>query len=120
LGVDLARADAWSDWLARSKTADVDAATGQRFEHFYFLLEAAVAGLGVAVAPRPLVMEDLRLGRLVAPFGFVRSGRQYCLLARRSLPASPKSAPSAPGSTRLGAADRGKKLDRRTGLMDNN
>jgi LysR family glycine cleavage system transcriptional activator len=74
------RADAWSDWLARSKTAGVDAAKGQRFEHFYFLLEAAVAGLGVAVAPRPLVMEDLKLGRLVAPFGFVRSGRQYCLL----------------------------------------
>src|ERR1044071_1083125 len=74
------RADAWSDWLARSETAGVDAAQGPRFEHFYFLLEAAVAGLGVAVAPRPLVMEDLKLGRLVAPFGFVRSSRQYCLL----------------------------------------
>jgi len=74
------RPDAWSDWLARSGTANVDASRGQRFEHFYFLLEAAVAGLGVAVAPRPLVMEDLRLGRLVAPFGFVKSGRRYCLL----------------------------------------
>ena len=74
------RADAWPDWLARSRTATIDASMGQRFEHFYFLLEAAVAGLGVAVAPRPLVMEDLKLGRLVAPFGFVRSGRQYCLL----------------------------------------
>jgi LysR family glycine cleavage system transcriptional activator len=74
------RADAWPDWLARSRTASIDASKGQRFEHFYFLLEAAVAGLGVAVAPRPLVMEDLKLGRLVAPFGFMRSGRQYCLL----------------------------------------
>jgi len=74
------RADAWSDWLARSGTTGVDATKGQRFEHFYFLLEAAVAGLGVAVAPRPLVVEDLKLGRLVAPFGFVPSGRQYCLL----------------------------------------
>jgi DNA-binding transcriptional LysR family regulator len=74
------RADAWADWLVRSGTKAVDAAKGQRFEHFYFLLEAAVAGLGVAVAPKPLVMQDLKLGRLVAPFGFVRSGRQYCLL----------------------------------------
>lgn len=74
------RAEAWSDWLGRSKTAGLDASKGQRFEHFYFLLEAAVAGLGVAVAPRPLVMEDLKLGRLVAPFGFVPSGRQYCLV----------------------------------------
>jgi DNA-binding transcriptional LysR family regulator len=74
------RADAWPDWLARSRLAAVDASKGQRFEHFYFLLEAAVGGLGVAVAPKPLVMEDLKLGRLVAPFGFLRSGRQYCLL----------------------------------------
>jgi DNA-binding transcriptional LysR family regulator len=74
------RPDAWSDWLARSGTENIDASRGQRFEHFYFLLEAAVAGLGVAVAPRPLVMEDLRLGRLVAPFGFVKSGRRYCLV----------------------------------------
>ena len=74
------RADAWSDWLAQSGTSGVDAAKGQRFEHFYFLLEAAVGGLGVAMAPRPLVEEDLRLGRLIAPFGFIGSGRRYCLL----------------------------------------
>lgn len=84
------RADAWVDWLARTRTAKVDVAKGQRFEHFYFLLEAAVAGLGVAVAPRPLVMEDLKLGRLVAPFGFVKSGRQYCLLYPTELAAVPK------------------------------
>jgi LysR family glycine cleavage system transcriptional activator len=74
------RADAWSDWLARSGTIGVDAAKGQSFEHFYFLLEAAVSGLGVAMAPRPLVEEDLRQGRLVAPFGFTGSGRRYCVL----------------------------------------
>ncbi|GEP53695.1 transcriptional regulator GcvA [Reyranella soli] len=84
------RADAWADWLARVKTANIDAPKGQRFEHFYFLLEAAVAGLGVAVAPKPLVMEDLKLGRLVAPFGFVKSGRQYCLLYPTELAAIPK------------------------------
>ena len=84
------RADAWADWLARSKTTNIEAAKGQRFEHFYFLLEAAVAGLGIAVAPKPLVMEDLKLGRLVAPFGFVKSGRQYCLLYPAELAAVPK------------------------------
>jgi DNA-binding transcriptional LysR family regulator len=84
------RADAWSDWLARSCTVDVNSAKGQRFEHFYFLLEAAVGGLGVAVAPRPLVEEDLRLGRLIAPFGFVRSGRRYCLLYPATLADRPE------------------------------
>ena len=72
--------DAWADWWARSGTAATEASREQHFEHFYFLLEAAVAGLGVAVAPRPLVREDLKQGRLVAPFGFVRSGRRYCLV----------------------------------------
>lgn len=74
------RPDAWADWWARSGTVAIDASREQRFEHFFFLLEAAAAGLGVAVAPRPLVRDDLKLGRLVAPFGFVKSGRRYCLL----------------------------------------
>ncbi|KPA98394.1 LysR substrate-binding domain-containing protein, partial [Pseudomonas asplenii] len=43
---------------------------GQGFEHLYYLLEAAVAGLGVAIAPQALVADDLRAGRLVAPWGF--------------------------------------------------
>ena len=34
------------------------------------MLEAAVAGLGVAIAPQPLVADDLRAGRLSAPWGF--------------------------------------------------
>ena len=31
---------------------------------------AVVAGLGVAIAPQPLVADDLRAGRLNAPWGF--------------------------------------------------
>lgn len=41
---------------------------GQGFEHLYYLLEAAAAGLGVAIAPQTLVADDLRAGRLVAPW----------------------------------------------------
>lgn len=76
------RPEAWADWAAR-RGADglaVEPSAGTRFEHFYFMLEAAVSGLGVAMAPRPLVAEDLKLGRLVAPFGFVPSGRLYHLV----------------------------------------
>jgi DNA-binding transcriptional LysR family regulator len=73
------RGDAWADWLKRRRVPGIDAGRGRRFEHFYFLLAAAVGGLGVAMAPRPLVDEDLKLGRLVAPLGFTPSGRRYCL-----------------------------------------
>lgn len=74
------RPDAWPQWLKLVGARGIDVATGPRFEHYYFLLEAAIAGLGVAVAPRPLVAEDLKLGRLVAPFEFKRSGRSYFIL----------------------------------------
>jgi DNA-binding transcriptional LysR family regulator len=52
---------------------------GQGFEHLYYLLEAAVAGLGVAIAPEPLVAEDVKAGRLVAPWGFSETPAQLAL-----------------------------------------
>jgi len=64
------RPQAWPDW-ARQQGIDPRALRyGQDFEHLYYLLEAAVAGLGVAIAPKPLVADDLRAGRLAAPWGF--------------------------------------------------
>ena len=47
---------------------------------FFFCLQAAADGLGAAIGPYPLVMDDLQSGRLVAPFGFVPSGHDYVLL----------------------------------------
>ncbi|MFJ9990934.1 LysR family transcriptional regulator [Pseudomonas putida] len=64
------RPQAWPAWAAQ-QGLDASALTfGQAFEHLYYLLEAAVAGLGVAIAPQPLVADDLRAGRLAAPWGF--------------------------------------------------
>ncbi|WP_288377673.1 LysR family transcriptional regulator [uncultured Pseudomonas sp.] len=64
------RPQAWPTWAAQ-QGLDASALTfGQAFEHLYYLLEAAVAGLGVAIAPQPLVADDLRGGRLAAPWGF--------------------------------------------------
>jgi len=64
------RPQAWPTWAAQ-QGLDASALTfGQAFEHLYYLLEAAVAGLGVAIAPQPLVADDLRAGRLAAPWGF--------------------------------------------------
>jgi len=41
------------------------------FDHFSHALEAAAAGLGVAIAPWIFVSDDVMAGRLVAPLGFV-------------------------------------------------
>ena len=70
------RLNAWSMWAA-AKDCAVQHVDGPMFEHYYFALEAAIAGLGVAVAPWHLVADDVRAGRLVAPFGFCPSGLHY-------------------------------------------
>jgi len=79
------RPDVWSHWAKRSAARGLDVTRGPRFEHYYFLLEAAVNGLGVALVPEPLAAEDLKLGRLVAPLGFIPSGRAYHLLVPQAL-----------------------------------
>ncbi|MEX0955017.1 MAG: LysR substrate-binding domain-containing protein [Rhizobiaceae bacterium] len=75
------RPSAWDDWQAQTGIAvgnDVDTT----YEHFYFMLEAAVAGLGMCIAPYTLIADDLLGGRLVAPFGFQPSGQTYVALRR--------------------------------------
>ncbi len=68
------RKHAWHAWLRLTGVTGVDPTAGQRFETFYFLLQAAVSGFGVAIGPHPLVADDVAAGRLVAPFGFVPNG----------------------------------------------
>lgn len=74
------RPQAWPAWV---DAAGLDAGAlriGQGFDRLYYLLEAALAGLGAAIAPRQLVADDLAAGRLLAPWGF-RATRAYWILA---------------------------------------
>jgi LysR family glycine cleavage system transcriptional activator len=62
---------AWASWAARAGVAPLPPAPTEReFEHNSYMLEAAAAGLGVAVTPWAFAMADIERGRLVAPFGF--------------------------------------------------
>ncbi len=85
------RPTAWQEW-ANAKGLPVPATEMQSFEHFYFSIQAAVAGLGVAIGPWHLVRDDIQSGVLVAPLGFVEDGSRYCLLS----PSAPK-----PGSLEM-------------------
>jgi len=73
------RPQAWPTWAARYGIDAGELRYGTGFEHLYYLLEAAVAGLGIAIAPEPLVASDLANGRLVAPWGFVDTEGQWAL-----------------------------------------
>jgi len=61
----------FQDWRrAIGATQPWPAESTDTYEHFYMTIQAAICGLGVACVPRMLVEDELRAGRLVAPFGF--------------------------------------------------
>ncbi len=73
------RPQAWPNWARQQGLDPARLCLGQSFEHLYFLLEAALAGLGVAIAPQQLVADDLRQDRLLAPWGFVETRARLAL-----------------------------------------
>jgi len=73
------RPQAWPSWASSNDLDGSALKLGQGFEHLYYLLEAAAAGLGVAIAPQQLVADDLAGGRLVAPWGFVETSARLAL-----------------------------------------
>lgn len=75
----VSRPQAWPQWAVAQGLDAARLQLGQGFEHLYYLLEAAVAGLGVAIAPQQLVADELVSGRLVAPWGFVETPARLAL-----------------------------------------
>ena len=59
----------WADWL-RAAGQSLNLRASSPYDHFYLLIQAAACGLGFAMVPKMLVLDDLRSGKLVAPFGF--------------------------------------------------
>ncbi len=76
------RPRAWEAWLRLQQQAPRGLQRVE-YEHFYLSIQAASAGQGVALASWLMVQDELASGQLVAPFGFVRDGSGYCLLAPR-------------------------------------
>ncbi|MGP5309213.1 LysR family transcriptional regulator [Halomonas sp. KG2] len=81
--VTASRPQAWPQWASakglEQRVLEDALQQGQGFAHLYYLIEAAVAGLGVAIAPKLLVEDDLRSGRLVAPWGSIETPARLCL-----------------------------------------
>lgn len=64
----LIRIGQWRNWLDAAGIVGIDAERGPKFENTPLALEAAMAGIGVAIANRAFVTDHLRDGRLVIPF----------------------------------------------------
>lgn len=62
------RPGSWEHWF-RSVGINPDSYLwGPSLEHFFMIVQAAVAGLGVALVPSFLVESELKSGELIAPF----------------------------------------------------
>lgn len=75
----MTRPDAWNDWFDTVDGTPPDLTNLRSFQHFYEMIQAAACGLGVAIVPEVLALEELKSGRLVAPFGFVQGQRKLSL-----------------------------------------
>ncbi|MDP2697296.1 transcriptional regulator GcvA [Thalassospira sp.] len=80
----------WSDWLKASGITGIDGENGPKFEHFTMAMQAAIAGLGVALLPTFAIEDELASGRIVAPFGPPRASPFHyyatCPAGRARLP----------------------------------
>lgn len=76
--VSRTHAAAWSEWQGGAGRALPPAAT-RSFAHLHVTLEAAAAGMGVAMLPWALVADDVAAGRLVAVDRFVPTGAVVAL-----------------------------------------
>ncbi len=85
------RPNAWETWLTARGEPDIPQQFGPKFENFTMMIEAVHSGLGVALMPYMYVANDLKLGRLLAPFGpAVTSSKGYYVAYAEHLSDSPK------------------------------
>jgi len=90
---ELPRLGHWRSWLNAVGLRDLDAEAGPKFQGATMVVEAAAAGLGVALANRALVEEQLRSGRLVVPFDIELPGANaYYLVYLEDRAGEPKIA----------------------------
>ena len=88
----------WRNWLTAYQAttkddsinrilAEIDPENGPEFQTLDLSIQAAVEGVGITIAMASFVSEDLRAGRLIAPFNFTRASRRSFHIQTRNLSA---------------------------------
>jgi LysR family glycine cleavage system transcriptional activator len=67
-GLEEGARPSWTAWLDSVGVQDIDGTRGTHFSDASLSLEAAIEGMGVALAMKPLVRSEIEAGRLVVPF----------------------------------------------------
>ena len=82
------RAADWPDWFAAAGLSPPPI-RGPVFDSSWVMVEAAMQGIGVALAPPMMFARDLQQGRLVRPFSTQVSAGRYWLTWLKSKAPSP-------------------------------
>ncbi|VVE42889.1 LysR family transcriptional regulator [Pandoraea horticolens] len=78
--------DAWQRYAQASGIVLTNPAVGARYDLHVMLIEAALAGLGVALVPRLYIGAELEQGRLVAPWPDGKAlTKNFCLVLPESM-----------------------------------
>ncbi len=109
-GIDLARAtllhvaSATEDWEAWAAACGIDLPPGPgiTFDTVHMAVDAAAAGLGVAVGRRPVIDADIAAGRLVPAGPAVAATTGYWLVTGPAAASRPEVAAFADWLTALG------------------
>jgi len=81
--------DDWPKWFKAAGVARI-APHGPEFDYYGHALQAATDGVGVAMGIRPYIDDDIKAGRLVAPFAqSVPKGMQWYLVYRETRGSEP-------------------------------
>jgi LysR family glycine cleavage system transcriptional activator len=81
----LTRPAAWTAWFEDIGVDNPGSFLGHQFDHFGMAVQAAIAGLGVALVPRFLITEDLRSKKLVVLFEHaLKNNEAYFLVVPES------------------------------------
>ena len=76
--------NAWNIWLDRSRLHSAHKSSERYFDSLNLMIEAAVSGLGIAIAPQILVEKEILSGRIVAPFGFIYCDYNFYAVVRKN------------------------------------
>lgn len=77
-------APGWIEWLSLAGVTGINPLRGPDFSHADHALDAAIGGGGVVLGRRRLAVNDLRTGRLVAPFDIdLSTGLVFSIVCER-------------------------------------
>ncbi|MHA6310472.1 LysR substrate-binding domain-containing protein [Pantoea sp. S-LA4] len=77
------RLHAWREWAEKAGVSG-GFSGGKHFDSLTLGIQAARSGLGILMAPRLLVRQELEDGTLMAPLGFVRVERATWMMTKQS------------------------------------